>query len=129
MKEPIWLTRDIIETIHLDLIRVHGGHLGYRDENLVEAALAGPLHRWDYDPDSDLPTLAAAYGFAFAKNHGFTDGNKRVAFMAMYVFLGLNGYEITAPEPEVVNIIQQLSSGHLTERDLADWLRTSIIAL
>jgi prophage maintenance system killer protein len=40
--------------------------------------------------------------FGFAKNHGFVDGNKRVAFMAAYVSLGLNGYDLDADEPEIV---------------------------
>lgn len=129
MKEPIWLTSDLIETVHQDLIRLHGGYLGIRDKNLVEAALARPLHKWNYDPASDLSALAAAYGYAFAKNHGFIDGNKRVAFMAMYIFLGLNGYEITAPEPQVADFMQKLAGGQLTENKLADWLRASIIII
>jgi death on curing protein len=125
MKEPTWLTLDIIETIHPDLIKAHGGHHGYRDKSLVEAALARPLHRFKYETASDIFSLASAYGFALTKNHGFIDGNKRVAFMAMYIFLGLNGYELDAPEQEVVDIILKLSSSSLEENELAQWLRKS----
>ena len=125
MKEPTWLTLDIIETIHLDLIKVHGGHHGYRDKSLVEAALARPLHCFNYETSSDIFSLAAAYGFALTKNHGFIDGNKRVAFMAMYIFLGLNGYELDAPEQEVVDIILKLSNSSLEENELAQWLRNN----
>lgn len=128
MKEPTWLTRSIIEVVHQDLIREHGGLYGARDENMIEAALARPLHLWRYKPDSDLPALAAAYGYGLAKNHGFIDGNKRIAFMAMYLFLGLNGFEITAPEPEVVDIILALANGSLSERELAGWQRANIAA-
>jgi len=126
MKEPTWLTPDITETIHVDLIKVHGGHYGYRDKSLVEAALARPLHRWNYEADPDIFSLAAAYGFALTKNHGFIDGNKRVAFMAIYIFLGLNGYELDAPEQEVVDIILRLSNSSLEEKELAKWLRRSV---
>ena len=125
MKEPTWLTLNIIETIHLDLIKVHGGHHGYRDKGLVEAALARPLHRWNYKKKPDLFSLAASYGYALTKNHGFIDGNKRVAFMAIYIFLGLNGYDLDAPEEEVVDVIMRLSSGGLDEDKLAIWLRRS----
>jgi len=123
MNEPIWLTMGIIETIQFDLIKMHGGHPGYRDQALVEAALARPKNRLNDNLDSDIFTLAASYGFGLAKNHGFIDGNKRVALMAMYIFLYLNGYELDAPEYEVVAVIMNLSSGELDETGLADWLR------
>lgn len=126
MKEPAWLTLDIIETIHVDLIKVHGGHPGYRDKSMVEAALARPLHRWNYEQSPDLFSLAASYGFALAKNHGFIDGNKRVAFMAMYIFLGLNGYDLDAPEQAAVDVIMKLSDGSLGESELAQWLRSAV---
>jgi len=117
----------MIEAIHIDQIKEHGGQFGIRDENLLEATLARPLHRWNYEPKSDLPILAAAYGFALAKNHSFVDGNKRVAFMAMYTFLGLNGYENVAPEPEIVNIMLGVASGSISEEELANWLHKHTI--
>lgn len=54
------------------------------------------------------------------------DGNKRVAFQAMYVFLGLNGWRIVAEEPEVVRLMLDVARGALNESGLADWLRTHI---
>jgi death-on-curing protein len=66
--------------------------------------------------------LAAAYGFALCKNHPFLDGNKRTAFMAMYVFLGLNGYGFNAPEPEIVLVMEGLASGEIDENALQVWL-------
>ncbi len=126
MGEPIWLRRRETDAIHFDQLRQHGGMPGVRDENALESALARPRNRWAYQPDSDLAALAAAYGYGLATNHGYNDGNKRVAFMAMYVFLGLNGWELDAPEPEVVEVILALAGGRLDEEQLADWLRDHV---
>lgn len=123
MAEPVWLTRRDCDAIHFDQLRQHGGISGLRDENALESALARPRNRWAYQPDSDLAALAAAYGYGLATNHGYNDGNKRVAFMAMYVFLGLNGWEIEAPEPEVVETILALADRRLDEEQLTAWLR------
>ena len=125
MNEPNWLTMEIIETIQVDLIRTHGGHHGYRDKTLVEAALARPLNRWHYDSSPDIFSLAASYGYGLTNNHGFIDGNKRVAFIVMYIFLNINGYELSVPEQEVVDVILRLSSGQLDETELAEWLQNS----
>jgi death-on-curing protein len=94
-----------------------------RDRGLIESALARPLQRWTYDESADLANLAASYGFGLAKNHGFVDGNKRVAFMALYVFLGLNGRDLDAPEPEVVSVMLAVAGGELGEDELAAWVR------
>ena len=123
MREPVWLQRKDSDAIHFDQLRQHGGAPGVRDEKALESALARPHNRWAYQPDSDLAALAAAYGYGLANNHGYNDGNKRVAFMAMYVFLGLNGWEIDAPEPEVVQVMSALADGRMNEDQLADRLR------
>jgi death-on-curing protein len=94
-----------------------------RDRGLIESALARPLQRWTYDDSADLADLAESYGFGLAKNHGFVDGNKRVAFVALYVFLGLNGKDLDAPEPEVVSVVLALTAGELREDELAAWVR------
>ncbi len=72
------------------------------DRSLLKASLACPRHRFSDQQDVSILGLAAAYGFALCENHLFVNGNKRTAFMAMYVFLGFNGYGFNAPEPEVV---------------------------
>lgn len=117
------MPRVVVEAIHFDQVREHGGIPGLRDEDLLEAALARPRHKWTYKRRPDLASLAAAYGFGIARNHPFRDGNKRVAFVTMVVFLGLNGLEFSADEAEVVTIIQSLAAGETTEGDLARWIR------
>jgi death-on-curing protein len=124
--EPRWLALVHILAVHSDQIQAHGGSLGLRDRGLLESALERPRNRFHDEPTSDLPSLAASYGFGIAKNHPFVDGNKRVAFQAMYLFLGLNGLRIDAPEEEVVATILSLASGDLDEPGLAAWLRDHV---
>jgi death on curing protein len=115
VKEPRWLSAIMIRAIHTSQAKEHGGSLGLRDPGLLDSALDRPRNRFHYESESDLFDLAAAYGFGLARNHPFVDGNKRVAFQAMYVFLGLNGYRIEAEEPEVVRIVLALAAGELQE--------------
>jgi death-on-curing protein len=126
VNEPRWLVVPHLLAIHADQIRSHGGAVGLRDRPLLESALQRPRNLFGYDANADLATLAAAYGFGLARNHPFFDGNKRVAFQAMYVFLGLNGFRIDAPEGEVVTTILALASDNLDEAALAAWLRQHI---
>ena len=126
MTEPRWLSTVHILSIHADQIQAHGGSLGLRDRGLLESALDRPRNRFQDDPEADLSAIAAACGFGLSSNHPFVDGNKRVAFQAMYLFLGLNGFRIDAPEEDVVALILSLASGDLDESSLADWLRRHI---
>ena len=122
-REPRWLARLAVDSIHSELLREHGGSAGLRDENLLESALARPRHLVAYRSTVHLAQLAAAYGFGIARNHPFVDGNKRTALMAMYVFLGLNGWELAADEEDAVRTVLDLAAGTLEEADLATWLR------
>lgn len=123
MPEPVWLSRFLVDAMHREQLREHGGSPGLRDEGLLESALMRPWNRWAYDPSSDLAALAAAYGYGLATNHPYVDGNKRVAFLAMYVFLDLNGWELDAKETEVVATMRSVAAGVMGEDELAGWLR------
>ncbi len=122
-QEPRWLDRLVVEAVQFDLIREHGGMPGLRDEHGLEAALARPRQRLAYRPEADLAELAAAYGHGLAASHPFHDGNKRIAFVTMAVFLELNGVELAAPEAEVVAVMLAVAAGELDEEGLAAWLR------
>lgn len=126
MNEPLWVSEEIVRFIHQDQIQQHGGSLGVRDENLLAASLARPRHLLVYG-QPDLFDLAAAYGYGLAKNHPFIDGNKRTAFMVMYVFLGLNRYLIEVPEMEVVQIMERLATDQENQESLAQWLRQNSV--
>lgn len=127
--EPIWLTREIVDSIHFQQIRQSGGSYGVRDDGLVDSALGRAQNRWSYSGEVEMPELAAAYGYGLTKNHGFVDGNKRVGFLAMYVFLGLNGIEIEAIEEEVVIVMTEVASGERSETELTDWIRERVVPL
>jgi len=128
-REPHWLNRTVIESIHNDQIREHGGRTGVRDENVLESALARSRNKWIYGQQRDPAKLAAAYGFAFVKNHPYVDGNKRVGFLAIVTFLGINGFDFTATDLEVVSAITALAAGRLSEKQLSEWIAKHIRAI
>ncbi len=123
MAEPRWVERLVVDAVHLDQIREHGGLAGLRDENALESALARPRQKWHYEQTKDLATLAAAYGSGLCRNRPYRDGNKRVAFVVMVVFLELNGLMFDADETDVVAEMLALADGRVSEIRLAEWLR------
>lgn len=125
--EPRWVDRIVVEAVQFDLVREHGGMRGLRDEHGLEAALARPRQRLAYRPGADLVEFAAAYGHGLAASHPFHDGNKRIAFMTMVVFLELNGTEFRATEAAVVTVMLGVASGDLDESGLAAWLRAQTV--
>ena len=129
MREPRWVPRLVIDAVHLDQLREHGGLPGVRDENGLEAALARARQKWHYDSDTDLASLAAAYAFGVIKAHAFNDGNKRIAFLSAVIFLGMNGKDLDATETEVVQVTIALAGGTLTEAQLATWIRDRLSRL
>lgn len=120
--EPVWVTRAQLQAIHLAQLREHGGTRGIRDEGMLDSALNRARNKFTYG-EADPAALAAAYAFGLAKNRGFVDGNKRAAFQGMYLFLGLNGFDLDAPEPEVVDVMNRLAAGRITEAAFAHWVR------
>ena len=122
MDDPRWLTRQIVDAIHDDQLKQHGGLPGVRDEGAVESALARPKHLQTYGDNPNVHRLAAAYGVGLARNHGYRDGNKRTAFLAMYVFLQLNGYRVDAEEAVVVDLMKAVAQGNCEEEELTTWL-------
>ena len=121
--EPLWLRRAWVDALHFQQLKRFGGLFGVRDDGAIESALARARNQWEYAEERDIAALAAAYGFGLTRSHGYSDGNKRVGFMAMAVFLDLNGRELDAPEPEVVQVMVGVASGEVSEPELAAWLR------
>ena len=122
MTEPQWLDTDIVLDIHAEQLAIFGGGDGMRDLGLLESALARPLNTFAYG-ETDIAALAAAYAFGIARNHPFVDGNKRAAFGAMIVFLGLNGIDLDVPPEDATAIILEVAAGEIEEDGLARWLR------
>ena len=122
MKEPVWTPDAAVRAIHLELIAEYGGLPGVRDENLLESALARPRNLFAYG-DPDLFELAAAYAFGIARNHPFADGNKRLAFAVIAVFLELNGYELAAEKADAIGAMLGLAAGKASQAELTAWIR------
>jgi death on curing protein len=123
MKEPRWIDRRALLLLHSASLAEHGGLEGVRDEGLLESALDRPRNKFSYEDELDIFDLAAAYGFGLAKNHPFHDGNKRIAFLAVGLFLELNGCELVADQMDGIQTMLSLAAGQLTERSFADWVR------
>jgi len=119
--EPRWLDRRRVVAIHTSQIREHGGASGIRDEGLLESALARPQHHWSYTR-ATVPQLAAICALALAKNHPFVDGNKRTAFVALELFLGMNGHEFVATDADSVVMMLRVASSDVSDEDFGAWV-------
>ena len=119
----IWLTLDMVETFHRESLARFGGADGVRDPGLLESAMAWPQNLHSYEPQADVFSLAAAYAFGLIKNHPFVDGNKRTAFVAVELFLELNGLELTASDADCVLTMLAVAAGQMDEAIFARWLR------
>ena len=120
--EPEWLSLDIALAVHDRQLAEHGGPTGVRDQGMLESALARPLNQWTYGED-DLCALAAAYAYGIARNHPFTDGNKRTAWVFARLFLMLNGQALSFTPRMAIDVVLALAAGELGEDELADWFR------
>lgn len=123
-----WLEAALIHAVHEEQLAEHGGGSGVRDANLLASALARPEQLAHYGTP-DLADLAASYGFGISRNHPFVDGNKRTAFVAVELFLALNGFELNAPDAECVINMLEMSAGHMPEADFAAWIRRHLQAI
>lgn len=124
--QPLWLSRVVVDAIHEDQLREHGGLPGVRDENALESALARPQQKWHYAENANVVMAAAAYAFGLVKNHLYRDGNKRIGFLAAVTFLGLNGHDVNASDEDVVTTMLALADGRLSEGQFADWIRVHL---
>jgi len=120
-EEPAWLTYDQAIAIHSRQLRRFGGAPGLRDEGMLHSMLERPVNKWRYE-QAGLVELAAADAFGLAKNHAFVDGNKRIAFMAMMVFLRKNGIRFAPDQAQATAIILALAAGEVGEDGLARWI-------
>jgi death-on-curing protein len=124
--EPNWIFRKALLLLHEQSLAEFGGARGLRDEGLFESALARPQNVQAYRSDCTLAELAASYGFGLAKNDAFFDGNKRIAFLAIGLFLLINGRRLAADQAEAVRIMLGVASGEVGEPDLAAWISSNM---
>ncbi len=118
----VWVNKEALLLLHDESLSEHGGRAGLRDAGLLDSALGRPLNLLAYG-EPDFADLAASYAVGLAKNHAFVDGNKRAAFLAVGLFLYLNGYRLRATQADATLTMLAVASGDITEAAFAAWLR------
>lgn len=117
-----WVDAQVVQAIHDRQIGEHGGLPGIRDQGAVESALARPQNLAAYG-QPDAAALAAAYAYGLARNHGFSDGNKRTAWVVARLFLADNGYRLRFEAADAVRTVEAVASGDLAEKELLTWFQ------
>ncbi|HEU4415987.1 MAG TPA: type II toxin-antitoxin system death-on-curing family toxin [Candidatus Angelobacter sp.] len=122
MTEPVWLEKTALLLAYAEALIRTGGLAGLRDEGLLESALARPRNLFAYEGVTDVRRLAVSYGVGILRNHPFADGNKRAAFLALAMFLNLNGFELIADPLDAGNTFFSAAAGKLNEQALEKWI-------
>lgn len=125
---PLFLSRRVVEAMHAEQLRRHGGAQGLRDENALESALARAENK-AANGEPTIIELAAAYLFGIARNHAFVDGNKRAAIVAAGTFLAVNGYELTADDGALYLFVMSVAAGEIDEAGATAFFRDHTIAI
>ena len=131
MSGPQYLELSEIVGLHAQLIERYGGSPGFRGEagrGLVESALNRPMSKAYYE-QADLVTQAAALYYGLAKNHGFIDGNKRIAVAATDVFLQVNGWELQCDNARLTGFTQRCSEPEWTEAAVVAFVREHAVRI
>lgn len=122
----IQLTVQDIYELHRELEDAFVLSSGVRDKNLLASAVNTPFQTFmGNDLYPSLYDKAAQLCYGIANNHPFIDGNKRTALHSMYVYLIINGYDITASQQDVENLIINVAAGNITNTELAYWLKVN----
>lgn len=117
-----WIDKQLLVMLHDESLAMHGGASGVRDEALFDSALNRAPNLAHYG-NPDYAELAAAYGVGLAKNHAFVDGNKRVAFLSVGLFMMLNGHQLTATQVDATLTMLAVAAGEMDEVAFAGWIR------
>jgi len=120
--KPRWISKKALLLLHEESLAEFGGAPGVADESLLESALARPQNTHAYRPESTIADLAASCAYGLARNHAFVDGNKRAAFLAIGVFLSINGYQLVAKQIDAIQTMRAVAAGELNEQGLAAWI-------
>ena len=121
----VWIANEVLYAVHGEQLAEHGGLAGLRDANAFESAIAR-AQQLAYYRTPDVAAMAAAYGFGIARNHPFSDGNKRTAFVAVELFLALNGYELVATDADCILTMLGVAAGDTDDTAFAQWIREHI---
>ncbi len=124
---PRWISKKALLLLHEESLAEFGGASGVADEGLLDSALAQPLNNHAYKPEATIEELVASYAYGLARNHAFVDGNKRVAFLSIGVFLAMNGYRLVADQLDAIRTILSVAAGDLDELALVAWIEKNSV--
>jgi death-on-curing protein len=127
--EPRWVSKKALLLLHEESLAEFGGARGLENEGLVDSALARPRNTYSYRPESTVAELAASCAYGLARNHAFVDGNKRVAFLSIGIFLAINGYKLVADQLDAIQTMVAVAAGEIDERGLAAWIAKNSAAI
>jgi death on curing protein len=129
MIELCWLDIHDVCAIHSEIIAESGGASGILNRGVIDSTLNKPINLYNYGIDVTLYQLAASYGYGLVKNHCFVDGNKRVALIAVYTFLYVNGIELIATEVDAASFFLDLAASFERQEEsmerIAYWLQSN----
>ncbi|UGS38379.1 type II toxin-antitoxin system death-on-curing family toxin [Capillimicrobium parvum] len=96
--------------------RAVGGPVEIRDIGLLDAAIHRPQASvFGRDAYPDLMTKAAALLHSLARNHPLVDGNKRLAWLATWVFCAKNGVDLDPPDDDAFALVMSVAAGELDD--------------
>ena len=126
MTEPVWLSAETVIFINERVVTRTGEPFLLRDLGLLESALAKPQNEFYYRDVEDVASLATTLLFGIARNHPFTQGNKRTGFLSAVDFLEINGYMIEIGDDELLlgRLVVEVLEQKLDEERFADIFRS-----
>lgn len=110
------------------VINASGGKHGFKDIAGVDSAVAQP--QMTFDSEDLYPSVsekAAVLAFSLIKNHGFTDGNKRIGYAAMRAFLRWNGHDRIGNRDEWYNTIIALAASEIEREEFTSWVIAHVV--
>lgn len=103
----------------------HLGALRVRDLGLLDAAAHRPASSaMGRDTYGCVHEKAAVLLESLTRSHPLVDGNKRLAWMSIFVFFGLNGLDLDAPEDDAYDLVVGVATGSVEYAEAADRLRS-----
>ena len=126
-----WISKQALVLLHGESLATHGGREGMRDEGLLESALMRPQNIVAYADAGNYSVAVLdpfGFGVGIAKNHPNVDGNKRAAFLAVGMFLYINGMRLQASQAEATVTMLAVAAGDMPEEEFAAWLRAHTAA-
>ncbi len=114
--------------VHELLIETFGGMRGVTEPGFgkLEAAVAAPdVSMFGEELYAGLPAKAGALFYRLVRTHGFSDGNKRVALVALITFLQRNGASLCADDDALYDFTMAAATD-ATQEQVTAWIEAHL---